>query len=310
MNEGGTAMKSRKVLLSALFSMVIVFSLILLASVVGASGSIPRPDDCSIIHSAVDSSSLAYTIALNTHQEKVTPMVAAGYHHMVGLEFDGTLVAAGLEVDLARRNVGVEAANVGIKAGDWIKYELEITDWPAPYPEWLKLEFLSVEGTNATVRVTFHKSDGTEESNTVPVDIVAGSGEAFGFSGFVIPANLATGDSIYMTGYGNLAIESETTRTYAGARRTVIYASFSQYIYQFTYYWDKLTGVMVEESITWGDMAATAKAIETNMWEAAPRIEWWLWVIVAAAIVALALVVYHLKKRKKPTAPVSPTEGT
>ena len=386
-------MKNRKMLLLALLSIALVCSLILPASAAGAAATVPLSDDHSISHSTVDSSGAAFSMPLNTPGGGVTPMVAAGWAHTVGLKSDGTVVAVGIEVDLAgwglvlavlpsqsiltisstaggsvttpgertlthpagtvvslgtepeagyrfvcctgnvgtianvnaaqttitmdgnysitANFVGVEAADVGIKAGDWIKYELEVSGWPGePYPEWLNLEFLSVEGTGAAVGVTMHMSDGTEQSATMPVDVMAGSGVAFGFSGFVIPANLTTGDSVYMTGYGNVALEGEIRRTYAGASRKVVYASFSQYITQFTYYWDKLTGVMVEESITFSGITATAKAIETNMWKAAPRIEWWLWVVVAAAIVALALVVYRLKKRRKPTAPVSPTEGT
>jgi hypothetical protein len=99
---------------------------------------------------------------------------------------------------------------VRVKAGDWIKIEYAITGWPAgqAYPLWLKVEFLSVEGTNATVRVTMHMSDGTEQNATLPVDVV-------------------TGDSVYITGYGNVTIEGEATRTYAGASRKVVYTSFS-----------------------------------------------------------------------------------
>jgi hypothetical protein len=201
--------------------------------------------------------------------------------------------------------------NVGIKAGDWMRVEYTNTALPAglPYPEWLKFEFLSVEGTNATTRVTMHKSDGTEQSDTVPVDLKTGGGEAFGLSEFVIPANLTIGDSIYIIGYGDVVIEGETTRTYAGARRTVVYASFSQwtsfYEFQFNYYWDKLTGVIVEASITFPGGTVTAKVIETNIWEATTIwMQWWLWVIIAAVIVTLALaVVYLLKNRKTPTAP-------
>jgi hypothetical protein len=129
----------------------------------------------------------------------------------------------------------------------------------------------------------------------------------------VIPANSKTGNSIYISGYGNVTIEGETTRTYAGASRTVVYASISQYGTQLTYYWDKQTGVMVEASTTSGGITATAKATETNMWEAAPIwMQWWLWAIVAVVIVALAGAVYLLKKRKPPTptAPTSATEGT
>jgi hypothetical protein len=209
--------------------------------------------------------------------------------------------------------VSVTAGNVGIKAGDWIKVEYKITGWPAgqPYPDWLKFEFLSAEGTIVNVQATLHMSDGTEQSDTVPVNLATGGGEAFGLSGAVISANLTTGDSVYITGYGNVAIEGETTRTYAGASRTVIYASISQYGAQLTYYWDKLTGVVVEASTTSAGTAATAKVTETNMWEATTvRMPWWLWIIVAVAAVAVAFAVYRLKKRKTPTAPTLPTEST
>ena len=212
----------------------------------------------------------------------------------------------------------IEVDDVGIEAGDWIKLAYTITGWPAgqPYPEWLKLEFLSVEGTSINTRATLHLSDGTEQNNAVPVDVVAGGGEAFGLSGAVIPTNLTTGDSIYMSGFGNVTIEGETTRTYAGARRTVIYASISQSVpfqgeVQLTYYWDRLTGVMVESSTIYADMTASAKATETNMWEAtAVGMPWWIWIIVAVVVVAAAFAVYRLKKRKPPTTPTRPAKGS
>ena len=200
--------------------------------------------------------------------------------------------------------VSVEAGDVGVKAGDWIKIKYTITGWPAdqPYPEWLELEFLSVEGTTANVQATLHMSDGTEQSDTMPVDVAGGGGEVFGLSGFVIPPNLTTGDSVYMTGFGDVAIEGETTRTYAGARRKVVYASISQSVpfqdeVQLTYYWDRLTGVMVESSTTYADITATAKATETNMWEATTvRMPWWPWIIVAVA--AVGLVIFFVRRRR------------
>jgi hypothetical protein len=203
-------------------------------------------------------------------------------------------------VSIEGGDAGVEGGDVGIKAGDWIKLEYTITGWPAgqPYPEWLKLEFLSVEGTTANVRATMRMSDGTEQNATMPVDVVAG-GKALGFSGLVISANLTTGDSVYVTGYGNVTIEGETTRTYAGARRTVVYTSLSQYGVPLTYYWDKLTGVTVEASTTYAGMTATDKATETNMWEAGPPavgMPWWPWIIVAAAVVGV-LTFFMLSRR-------------
>jgi hypothetical protein len=156
-----------------------------------------------------------------------------------------------------------------VKAGDWIKMKYTTIGWPEPCPEWMKLEFLSVAGTNATVLVTLHISDGTEESDTVPVDLAEGGGEALGFSGFVIPPNLTTGDSVYIAGFGNVIIAGETT-IYAGARRPVVYASLSLYEYPFTYYWDKLTGVMVEAFGGSSRLILKGTVTETNMWEVAP----------------------------------------
>ena len=194
--------------------------------------------------------------------------------------------------------VAVEAGNVGIKVGDWIKLEYSFTDWPADqtYPEWLKLEFISVEGTIVTVRSTQRVSDGTEQSDTATVDIVSNI-EVPILAGIVIAANRTTGDSVYIAGYGNVTIEDEATKTYAGANRTVIYTSFWPSEAQVAYYWDKLTGVIVEISSTSPDFTATAKATETNMWETTTsRMPWWPWIIVA--VVAVGLVIFFVRRRR------------
>jgi hypothetical protein len=166
----------------------------------------------------------------------------------------------------------------------------------------LKVEFLSVEGTNATVRVTMHMSDGTEQNATVPVDVVAG-GQVFGLSGFVIPANLTTGDIIFMSGYGNVTTEGETTRTYAGASRTVVYASISQYGTQLTYYWDKQTGVIVEASGTSMGMTLTGKVTETNMWQPAPAfpIDPLILSVLIATVIVIVIAVFLVRRKKRPT---------
>jgi len=198
---------------------------------------------------------------------------------------------------------------VGVKASDWIKVNYAITGWPAgtPYPLWLKMEFLSVQGTSVTVRVTMRMSDGTEQNATVPVDVVAG-GDALGLSGLVIPANLTTGDVVYMSGYGDVTIEGETTKTYAGASRTVVYASVSQYGTQLTYYWDKQTGVMVEASTTSGGMTATAKATETNIWEATPGFPFdpIILSVLIAIVIVIATAILLMRRKKKPTEPPKP----
>ena len=88
-------MENRKMLLPGLLSIALVFSLILSASAVGASATVPLPDDHFIIHSMVDNSSLVSAMALNTPAGNVPPMVAVGESHIVGLKSDGTVVAMG-----------------------------------------------------------------------------------------------------------------------------------------------------------------------------------------------------------------------
>ncbi|MDI6904332.1 MAG: hypothetical protein QMD13_02405 [Candidatus Bathyarchaeia archaeon] len=194
----------------------------------------------------------------------------------------------------------------GVMAGDWIKYDYAVTGWPAgqPYPLWLKVEFLSVAETNATIQATMHMSDGTEQNATVPVDVMAG-GQALGLSGFIIPANYTAGYSINMGGAGftfPVTIAGETTRTYAGASRTVIYASFSQYGTYLTYYWDKQTGVMVEASTISGSTTGTAKATETNMWQAAPGfpIDPIILSVLIAIVIVIVIAIFLVRRKKKP----------
>ncbi|MGB5924595.1 MAG: hypothetical protein WBH01_00665 [Dehalococcoidia bacterium] len=241
----------------------------------------------------------------------------AGYRFVqwigdVGTIADVNAASTNITVDgdysITANFVGVEAGDVGIEAGDWIKVAYTFNGWPAdrPYLEWLKLEFLSIDGTIADVRATLHISDGTEHSDTGPIDVVSGS-EVPALAGIAISANRTTGDSVYIAGYGNVAIEGEATRTYAGATRTVVYAGFSQNETQATYYWDKLTGVMVELSSTSPGITATAKATETNMWGAAAvGMPWWPWIIVAAVAV-VGVAIFFVRRRRR--GPARPPEG-
>jgi len=84
----------------------------------------------------------------------------------------------------------------------------------------------------------------------------------------LIPANSKTGDTVQVIGGGSVTITGEKTGTYAGASRTVVYASLLQEDMQFSYCWDKETGVLVEITLTQGSTSATYKATSTNIWQA------------------------------------------
>lgn len=102
----------------------------------------------------------------------------------------------------------------------------------------------------------------------------------------------------------NLVVKGETTKTYTSASRTVVYATYSSFGFQNTYYWDKQTGVLMEYSQTLGGVEITMKAVETNLWQAGlyglP-----IWIIgVVAGTTALAtgvMAVRWKKRRQLPT---------
>jgi len=250
-----------------------------------------------------------WTLAFN-----VQPVKASGTIYMRAYAYPVSDEKS-VENNLKTKFIGVVA--VGFKAGDWIKLDYTITGAPSgtPLPQWIKIEFLSVEGTTATIRATEHMSDGAEPNQTMTVDVVVGSASFQGLSGGVILANCTTGDSLFIAGYGYVTITGETARTYAGASRTVVYASISQYGTDLTYYWDKQTGVLVEASAISGGMTSTAKVTETNMWQAQqsgfPFDQIYLYILVAVVIaIAVGSIAFVMRRKKKPPEVVTPTAPT
>jgi len=158
-------------------------------------------------------------------------------------------------------------AQVGVKAGDWVKCEyVSGGNPPGDAPQWVKVECLSVTGTTAILRVTTHFSGGAEQTEIMTWDVASGTGNLT-FQA-LIPANSKTGDTVQLIEGGNVTIAGERTGTYAGASRTVVYASLTQGDMQFSYCWDKETGVLVEITLTQGSTSATYKATSTNIWQA------------------------------------------
>ena len=203
-------------------------------------------------------------------------------------------------------STATSSVSVGVKAGDWLNVSYAITGAPvgSNLPTWIRLDILGVVGTVVTARVTMHMTDGTEQNATVSVDVAGGGGAALPvLAGGIIPANSRVGDILTLTGLGVVTIAGETTKTYAGASRTVVYASLTQSGTQLTYYWDKETGVIVEASVTSGTMSASAAATETNMWAAAAATGLllggtFLYLILAVALIVVVAVLALIWRRR------------
>jgi hypothetical protein len=158
-------------------------------------------------------------------------------------------------------------AQVGVKAGDWIKCDyVSGGNLPSDTPQWVKVECLSVIGTTATLHVTTHLNSGAERTEIMTWDVASSTGNLT-FQA-LIPANSNAGDTVQIAGYGGLILAGERTGTYAGTSGTVVYASLSQGETQFTYYWDKQTGVVLEITLAQASSSFTYKATSTNIWQA------------------------------------------
>lgn len=216
---------------------------------------------------------------------------------------------------LASNIQSVEAdVEVGVKPGNWVNYDYNYTYWPypdIPYAEQVKVEILSVEGTNVTMQSTMYMSNGTTLNITHSVDVASGRSSLQGYSGFIIPANSEFGDSVFIGGYGNVTLDTSADRTYAGVSRRIFFASISQHGIELINYWDKETGIAVESFMISDDPIGIGIGMvtETNMWvkEAPFWMQWWFWIIVGAlVVVAVAGGAYFFKKRK----PLMPTHAS
>lgn len=207
----------------------------------------------------------------------------------------------------------------GGKSGDWIEYALQDEMQVAsglPATEWVRMEFLSVEGANVTVNATLYTSSLTLMSETKTVDLTSQNSEDdimlnpwFNARTYFIPAGLNVTDSVYLGQvFGEQNITGETTKSYAGADRTVVFTNFTLQGNNYFFYWDKQTGVLTEGLEYIGAVYNDVLVSDTNIWS--PPIIWpvLVWVAVAAAIVLgvlssrrSALKKVHGKSDTKPT---------
>ena len=185
-------------------------------------------------------------------------------------------------------------AMAGVKAGDWAKYDVNVTwdsndsEWQPP-PSWADvinnteyyiITVQMVVGTNITYQALVHFTNGTEQTTTAWMDIITGYGSEGGYHNDFIPANLSAGDDIYFLGKINETIPC----MYVGMIRDTNHlhrtseASFdgdpNSYNASENYYWDKATGIQTEYAGNYSSrtesyyylLSMSFKIIQTNLW--------------------------------------------
>ncbi len=208
--------------------------------------------------------------------------------------------------------------NVGVKEGDQARYDVSFTwlsrDLSKDVPpeaefweliDWFSLTVQSVSGKTITAQWLLHQNDGTEQSNTVRLDINTGIGNG---TSLFSARDLSEGDEI-----PDLWEINETiSRNYAGLTRDVNHLSGHRTApglsYDQHFYFDRATGIICEYSMTlsadYGTWTLSFIMIETNLWSPPPPppfwTQWWLWTIIVVIVIVIASAVVILKRRKKP----------
>ena len=172
----------------------------------------------------------------------------------------------------------IGASVVGARQGDWAMY---VGAPPSEEHEWIQISVLQIEGTvvdleyHYDLRARFRVQatvNFPDHPHFVSIDVADGTGNSFFF---LILRNLTVGDPVPVSqDHAPLKIEGVERRKYAGAERTVVYASFSNMSVSYAefktagrYYWDKETGLLVERIATVGDFDMTCQKLTgTSMW--------------------------------------------
>lgn len=152
---------------------------------------------------------------------------------------------------------------VGVKAGDWIEYQVTFTGTP-PDPTHSVVEanmtILSVSAPSIQVNILSTLSNGTQLSTNSTLNLQTGQL----IDNFIIPANLQVGDQFYDATIGsNITITGSQQAIYGGATRTVINATSGNN----TYMWDQATGVDVEGFSSGEGYTMHTLVSATNIWQ-------------------------------------------
>jgi len=211
-----------------------------------------------------------------------------------------------LSVSLLLGVAFAESSAVGVKAGDWIKYNVVETGSPISEYNitWASMDIVKVQGPVITVNVLTQYGNGTLlPENGINLNVATG---AIG-DGFFVPINLEPGDR-YSTEYEGIINMTSIVHTEAGgASRAVLVGVTSQSVYN----WDKQTGIMVSATSTLPGCIMHTTTSATNLWTSQilglnQSLFWTIVISIVGVVAVLAcLGLLLFLRRKKPAAQVS-----
>jgi hypothetical protein len=191
----------------------------------------------------------------------------------------------------------------GGKSGDWIEYNLQNVIGLSGN-EMERMEFLNVSGTAVTFRATVYTPTLTETNETYTLNLTSQEDFLMRFLSarvYFVPGGMGRGDSVYLgILFGARTIVGETTRSYLGVDRRVIYANLSDTEgNNYVFYWDKETGVLAEGTETYGSASYSVIVDATNMWASQIPLLIWISIIGAIALGVLSSRKTVMKKLRR-----------
>lgn len=206
-----------------------------------------------------------------------------------------TLVLFLIVLGLVLANFANAAYPVGVKRGDWMIYDAEVTYLGQTFKEAVNLTIQNVEGVliTGTFEVT------TQGQEVVPteqftLDVSTGIGQSA--RGFIIPANLTVGSSVPGESAPVLNLTDWNGRTGVVANASAPFLGYSSQVY-----WDQATGILLQATGSSRSSDYHITLVDTSLWNngffSVNRTD--LAVLVVAVIVTVAVVFSLLVRRRK-----------
>jgi len=196
---------------------------------------------------------------------------------------------------VSKAYVPVMAYTLGVKSGDWIRYSITVTtDGQTTDAGWVRFDIQNIIGYKIEGTWTSDKVSTPEECWFIVSDAVAYNIPAHFSAQTFIFANMAPGDPVPY-GYQTY-LQGPVTRL----NREALYVTYSSQ--DFTY-WDRQTGVLLEDSEAGGyGLTTSVKLVATSLWGggALGGLDWWIWIIIIVAVVGGILTALLLIRKRKP----------